>query len=95
MLSKRLPKFIRLPGGFIIEVKQRKLSGEYGNWSYCLEANCGLIKIDQRLDLARKYRILAHELLHGLTDYSHWLDLKARELETQMGRTAADLREDD
>jgi hypothetical protein len=92
---RRLPRIIRLPGGFIIEVKLCRLSGEWGSWDYSIEAALGLIKINKRADRARQWRTLGHELHHAMTDYNHWLDYKVRELETAMGQTAAELREDD
>ena len=92
---RRLPRIIRLPGGFVIEVKKQRLVGVHGSWDYCLEANCGIIKIDKRADLARQWRTLGHELHHAMTDYNLWLDYNIRGLETEMGRTAADLRGDD
>ena len=92
---RRLPRVIRLPGGFVVEIKKQRLSGVYGSWDYSIEASCGIIKIDSRVDVARAWRTLGHELHHAMTDYNHWLDFKVREVETEMGRTAAELRGDD
>lgn len=88
----RLPRIIRLPGGFIIEVKQRRLSGSWGTWNYDMNTGVGVIEINSKADLARKWRTLAHELLHAAGDYEHWVEeMKARPIEVAMGQTAAEL----
>lgn len=94
-MMRRLPRSIRFPAGFTIEVRLCRLSGVYGSWEYSLEDNSGVIKIDSRADWPRRYRTLAHEMQHAITDYSHWLDLRARELEIEMGQTLAELKGED
>jgi hypothetical protein len=93
---RRLPRTIKLPGGFTVEVKQCRLTGAWGHWNYSLEANCGIIKINKKSDLARKWWTLAHEMGHVAEDYEHWvIETIVKPLQIEMGRSAADLREDD
>lgn len=93
---RRLPRVIRLPGGFVIEVKKTRMpANEYGDWGYSLEARCGIIRISKKADLARQWRTLAHEMLHAATDYEHFVEeMVARPLETEMGRTAVELKDE-
>lgn len=94
---RRLPRIIRLPGGFVIEVKKTRLpADEWGSWMYSLEAKLGVIKISNKADLPRQWRTLAHELLHAATDYEHFIEeAVARPLETEMGRTMQELSDED
>ena len=93
---RRLPRIIRLPGGFVIEVKKGRLPGEFGSWDYSMELNAGIIKINGKADVARQWRTLAHELLHAASDYEHWVEETiARPLETVISQTAAELRDDE
>lgn len=93
---KRLPRIIKFPGGFIIEVKICKLPGAWGYWDYSIEAGCGIIKINKNASLPRKWWALGHELGHAAEDYAHWLqETIVKPLEIEMGRTAAELRGDD
>lgn len=96
LARRRLPRIIRLPGGFVIEIKRKKMSGEWGGWDYDLDAALGVISINRKADLARQWRTLAHELHHAMTDYQHWVEeIIARPTETAMGQTAQELREDE
>lgn len=92
---RRLPRVIRLPGGFVVEVKKCRMP-EWGSWDYSIEAKCGIIKINSKANLARQWRTLAHEILHMATDYEHFIEeTVARPIELEMGQTAAELKAED
>ena len=58
-----------------------------------MELKAGVITLNQKADLPRKWRTLAHEILHAASDYEHWVEeTVARPLEVEMGRTAAALK---
>lgn len=89
----RLPKTIKWPGGFTIQVKQTKKIHEYGHWVG--EHAGGTIRLKEDEDLPRKWRTLAHELVHAAIDYHHYIEEEvARPVEIEMGQTMAALEDE-
>lgn len=95
-MRKRLPRIIRLPGGFIIHVKQKPLKNEHGYFTYDIKAAVGTIWINSNDDLSRKFRTMGHELVHAANDYEHWVtETISRPLEIEMGETIQALDDSD
>ena len=95
-MRKRLPRVIRLPGGFTITVKQRKCPDSHGYWSeYSITRGTGILVINKDDDLADKWHYLGHEFIHAANDYAHFLDQTiVRPLQIEMGETLHALEED-
>lgn len=96
MMRKRLPRVLRLPGGFVIHVKQKPLKDEHGYFEYSIKTGVGVIWLNSQDDLSRKWRTWAHEMIHAANDYEHWVtETISRPLEIEMGETLMDLDDDD
>jgi hypothetical protein len=100
MRRPRLPKEIRLPFGYRIEIRYRTgrqlkklgLDGSHGCWYGPDRA----IYIRSDDHVGEQCETIAHELEHASTDYRHWVDMYVRmPLIQESAETALDLAEED
>jgi len=76
-MRARIPSVVHFPFGYQVKVKQGsqaeldKVLGVKadGGWRVDLQT----LYLLKTLDRSRKLRIFAHELVHALNDWTHWL----------------------
>jgi hypothetical protein len=77
VLPPRIPKLIKLPGGFNVKVTQLKPSkmkekhGEYYDAIWDLDTMS--VDLNKGLNHQRKWYVFSHEYNHVVNDWMHWL----------------------
>lgn len=98
----RLPAAqLTLPGGFTIRVyykSDKQCRGDLGEacWGYWLVGpNGGKIILNKDAPEWRRIQTFGHELVHGVHDYTHWLQARVDILKQEAEETARLLAEED
>lgn len=73
----RTPKWLKMPYGYKVQIKQisrKKMTEDHspdtdGIW----DVDSGTIWLVKSLSPERKRYVLAHEIGHAVTDWTHWL----------------------
>ena len=72
MTRFRLPKRIRLPGGFTVKIEEVAMTGD-DQAEYVYADDGGVIRIQRGLTKSQQRFYLGHELLHCTIDYYNLL----------------------
>lgn len=85
-MGYRIPKYIDLPFGYEVEVRQlshKAYVDQWGEGSYaCWDVDDRVIYLDKSRDIKKRRADLAHEMLHAVSDWqvmvlgSHHADAK-------------------
>ena len=103
MRRPRMPRRIKLPFGFVIEVRYRTKK-QLAAMGFGQVAGAWLmdgkqpptIYVARDDHVADQCETIAHELQHSLTDYRHWVDSTLRyPLQQESAETALELSEDE